>query len=85
MNPLTAVYCTILCWSGGEGGEKIKPHIKASTRPQVCGQLTWEPVYGRLGQEREDTAHESWARARGRDDGTQNLLHKEQQVGLQGG
>jgi hypothetical protein len=43
--------------------------------------LVREPADSSLGEEGEDTAHEARAGERGRGDGTQDLLHKEQQVG----
>ena len=53
--------------------------------PAPLGEnLTREPADGGLREEGEDAAHETRAGERGRSDGTQDLLHKEQQVGLQG-
>ena len=79
MNALTDVYCTTLCWSGGWEQYKFSP-----TSPPGKN-LTRKSSDGGLGEEGEDTTHETWAGEGGGGDGTQDLLHKEQQVGLQGG
>ena len=115
MNPLTAVYCTMLCCSGGQTDRHTShtshstlstphtshtshhshvPHLTplthptphtthmSHTTPPHTSALTWEPAHGGLGEEGEDAAHEPGAGPGGGDNGTQDLLHKEEQVSL---
>ena len=52
--------------------------------PSFPPSLTREPPHGGLGQHGEHSAHDAGTGAGGGADGTQHLLHKEQQVSLAG-